>query len=304
MSKKILVIGRDGQLGFELRRSLAPLGAVVAVGRSDCDLTYPLQIARLVRREKPDIIVNAAAYTAVERAEEDTVRAMRVNAEAAGELAALAADRGALVVHYSSDYVFDGAKSGAYDEQDVPAPLNAYGRSKLAGEQAVRALNPAHLVLRTSWVYGVFGHSFLKTMLMALRQPEALRVVSDQRGAPTGAAYIADATALVLARYLALPAGSDFPFGLYHLAATGDASWHEYACFIAQQARRAGLAVTLTPGDIRAVSSDQYPTTARRPANSRLDCRLLARTFGIRAPHWEEGVTHALAAIADSRNLA
>ncbi|PJM89009.1 dTDP-4-dehydrorhamnose reductase [Achromobacter ruhlandii] len=304
MSKKILVIGRDGQLGFELRRSLAPLGAVVAVGRGECDLTYPLQIARLVRREKPDIIVNAAAYTAVERAEEDTVRAMRVNAEAAGELAALAADRGALIVHYSSDYVFDGAKAGAYDEQDAPAPLNAYGRSKLAGEQAVRALNPAHLVFRTSWVYGVFGNSFLKTMLMALRQPEALRVVSDQRGAPTGAAYIADATALVLARYLALPADSHFPFGLYHLAATGNASWHEYACFIAQQARRAGLGVALTPGDIRAVPSDQYPTTARRPANSRLDCRLLARTFGIRAPHWEEGVTHALAAIADSRNLA
>ncbi|MFY3309019.1 dTDP-4-dehydrorhamnose reductase [Achromobacter ruhlandii] len=304
MSKKILVIGRDGQLGFELRRSLAPLGEVAAVGRADCDLTYPLQIARLVRREKPDIIVNAAAYTAVERAEENAARAMRVNAQAVGELAALAADRGALIVHYSSDYVFDGAKAGAYDENDAPAPLNAYGRSKLAGEQAVRAINPAHLVFRTSWVYGVFGNSFLKTMLMALRQPEALRVVSDQRGAPTGAAYIADATALVLARYLALPADSDFPFGLYHLAATGDASWHEYACFIAQQARRAGLAVTLTSGDIRAVPSDQYPTTARRPANSRLDCRLLARTFGIRAPHWEEGVTHALAAIADSRNLA
>lgn len=304
MSKKILVIGRDGQLGFELRRSLAPLGEVAAVGRADCDLTYPLQIARLVRREKPDIIVNAAAYTAVERAEENAARAMRVNAQAVGELAALAADRGALIVHYSSDYVFDGAKAGAYDENDAPAPLNAYGRSKLAGEQAVRAINPAHLVFRTSWVYGVFGNSFLKTMLMALRQPEALRVVSDQRGAPTGAAYIADATALVLARYLALPAGAAFPFGLYHLAATGDASWYEYACFIAQQARRAGLAVTLAPGDIRAVPSAQYPTTARRPANSRLDSRLLERTFGIRAPHWETGVIHALAAIADSRNLA
>ena len=304
MPSKILVIGRDGQLGFELRRSLAPLGVVTAVGRTDCDPTYPLQIARLVRREKPDIIVNAAAYTAVERAEEDTVRAMRINAEAAGELAALAADRGALIVHYSSDYVFNGAKAGVYDEQDEPAPLNVYGHSKLAGEQAVRALNPAHLVFRTSWVYGVFGNSFLKTMLMALRQPEALRVVSDQRGAPTGAAYIADATAQVVARYLARPAGVAFPFGLYHLAATGDASWHEYACFIAQQARRAGLAVTLTPGDIRAVSSDQYPTSARRPLNSRLDSRLLERTFGLRAPHWEEGVMHALAAIADSRNLA
>lgn len=304
MPSKILVIGRDGQLGFELRRSLAPLGVVTAVGRTDCDLTYPLQIARLVRREKPDVIVNAAAYTAVERAEEDAVRAMRVNAEAAGELAALAADRGALIVHYSSDYVFDGAKAGVYDERDEPAPLNVYGRSKLAGEQAVRALNPAHLVLRTSWVYGVYGKSFLKTMLMALRQPEALRVVSDQRGAPTGAAYIADATAQVVARYLARPAGGEFPFGLYHMAATGDASWHEYACFIAQQARRAGLAVTLTPGDIQAVSSDQYPTSARRPLNSRLDCRLLERTFGLRAPHWEEGVLHALAAIAGSRNLA
>mgnify|MGYP002041145114 FL=1 len=229
MPKKILVLGRDGQLGFELRRSLAPLGAVVATGRSDCDLTYPLQIARLVRREKPDVIVNAAAYTAVERAEQDPVRAMRINAEAAGELAALAAGRGALIVHYSSDYVFDGAKAGAYDERDTPAPLNAYGRSKLAGEQAVQAMNPAHLVFRTSWIYGVFGNSFLKTMLMALRQPESLRVVSDQRGAPTGAAFIADATALAVARYLARPAHDDFPFGLYHLAASGDASWHEYA---------------------------------------------------------------------------
>lgn len=304
MPKKILVLGRDGQLGFELRRSLAPLGNVVATGRSDCDLTYPLQIARLVRREKPDVIVNAAAFTAVERAEEDSVRAMRINAEAAGELAALAAARGALIVHYSSDYVFDGAKAGAYTEQDEPAPLNVYGRSKLAGEHAVQAMNPAHLVLRTSWVYGVFGSSFLKTMLMALRQPEALRVVSDQRGAPTGAAFIADATALMVARYLSRPTNEEFPSGLYHLAASGDASWHEYACFIAQQARRAGLAVTLTPGDIRPVPSDQYPTTARRPLNSRLDSRLLERTFGIRAPHWEEGVMHALAAIADSRNLA
>lgn len=304
MSKKILILGKDGQLGFELRRSLAPLGRVAAFGRADCDLTYPLQIARLVRREKPDIIVNAAAYTAVERAEEDTVRAMRINAEAAGELSALAAERGALIVHYSSDYVFDGAKAGPYDECDAPAPLNAYGRSKLAGERAVCAMNPAHLVLRTSWVYGVFGNSFLKTMLLALRQPETLRVVSDQRGAPTGAAYIADATALMLARYLARPAHAAFPFGLYHLAATGDASWHEYACFIAQQARRAGLAVTLTPGDIVAVRSDQYPAKARRPANSRLDSRLLERTFGILAPHWEDGVRHALATIADSRNLA
>ncbi|MPT27869.1 MAG: dTDP-4-dehydrorhamnose reductase [Achromobacter sp.] len=304
MSKKILILGRDGQLGFELRRSLAPLGRVAAFGRADCDLTYPLQIARLVRREKPDIIVNAAAYTAVERAEEDTVRAMRINAEAAGELSALAAERGALIVHYSSDYVFDGAKAGPYDECDAPAPLNAYGCSKLAGERAVCAMNPAHLVLRTSWVYGVFGNSFLKTMLLALRQPETLRVVSDQRGAPTGAAYIADATALMLARYLARPAHAAFPFGLYHLAATGDASWHEYACFIAQQARRAGLAVTLTPGDIVAVRSDQYPAKARRPANSRLDSRLLERTFGILAPHWEDGVRHALATIADSRNLA
>ncbi len=304
MSKKILILGRDGQLGFELRRSLAPLGRVAAFGRADCDLTYPLQIARLVRREKPDIIVNAAAYTAVERAEEDTVRAMRINAEAAGELSALAAERGALIVHYSSDYVFDGAKAGPYDECDAPAPLNAYGRSKLAGERAACAMNPAHLVLRTSWVYGVFGNSFLKTMLLALRQPETLRVVSDQRGAPTGAAYIADATALMLARYLARPAHATFPFGVYHLAATGDASWHEYACFIAQQARRAGLAVTLTPGDIVAVRSDQYPAKARRPANSRLDSRLLERTFGILAPHWEDGVRHALATIADSRNLA
>lgn len=302
MSKKILMLGRDGQLGFELRRSLAPLGVVAAVGRNECDLTYPLQLARLVRREKPDVIINAAALTSIERAEEDPVRAMRINGEAAGELAALAASRGALIVHYSSDYVFDGAKPEPYTEGDAPAPLNVYGRSKLAGERAVQAMNAANLVFRTSWIYGVFGNSFLKSMLMALRQPEALRVVSDQCGAPTGAAFIADVTALAVARYWR--EGSDFPFGLYHLAAAGQASWHEYACFIAEQARRAGLPVTLTTADIQPVSAEDYSSTVRRPLNSCLDTRLLAGTFGIHAPPWQDGVRHALAAIAGSRNLA
>ncbi|NMK47491.1 dTDP-4-dehydrorhamnose reductase [Achromobacter sp. Bel] len=302
MSTKILVLGRDGQLGFELRRSLAPLGNVTAVGKSECDLTYPLQLARLVRREKPDVIVNAAALTSVERAEEDVVRAMRINGEAAGELAALAASRSALIVHYSSDYVFDGAKPDPYVESDRPAPLNAYGRSKLAGERAVRAMNPAHLVFRTSWIYGVFGSSFLRSVLMALRQPEPLRVVSDQRGAPTGAAFIADVTALAVARYL--HGGAGFPFGLYHLAAAGHASWHEYACYVAEQARIAGLPITLTPADIQPVPSSEYPSTARRPLNSCLDTGLLERQFGIHAPPWRDGVRHALAAMAGSRNLA
>jgi len=302
MPKKILVLGRDGQLGFELRRSLAPLGNVAAVGRSDCDLTYPLQLARVVRREKPDVIVNAAALTSVERAEEDVVRAMRINAEAAGELAALAASRGALIVHYSSDYVFDGEKQDPYVETDVPAPLNAYGRSKLAGERAVQAMNADHLVFRTSWIYGVFGNSFLRSMLMALRQPEPLRVVSDQRGAPTGAAFIADVTALAVARYLGGKAG--FPFGLYHLAAAGQVTWHEYACYVAEQARMAGLPVTLVPADIQPVPSSQSPSTPRRPLNSCLDTRLLTQQFGIHAPPWQEGVRHALAAMAGSRNLA
>ncbi|MGY6269564.1 dTDP-4-dehydrorhamnose reductase [Achromobacter denitrificans] len=301
MATRILLLGRDGQLGFELRRSLAPLGRVIAAGRRDCDLTHPLELARLVRREKPDIIVNAAAFTAVERAEEDPVRAMRINGEAAGELSALAAARGALIVHYSSDYVFDGAKRAPYAESDAPAPLNAYGRSKLAGERAVRAMNSAHLVFRTSWVYGVFGDNFLKTVLMALRQGKPLRVVGDQRGAPTGASFIADATALALARYLAR--GKDgFPFGLYHLAAAGAATWHEYACFIAAQARLAGLPVNLGPEDIAAVRSGQYPAAARRPMNSRLDTRLLARVFGIHAPPWHDGVVHALAALASGRD--
>lgn len=301
MNKKILLLGRDGQLGFELRRSLAPLGEVVAVGRSECDLTYPLQLARLVRKEKPDVVVNAAALTSVERAEEDAVRAMRINGEAAGELAALAASRGALIVHYSTDYVFDGTKPAPYVESDPPAPLNVYGRSKLAGERAVQAMNAAHLVFRTSWIYGVFGGSFLKSMLMALRQPEALRVVSDQCGAPTGAAYIADVTALAVMRYLRDGAAS--PFGLYHVAAAGQASWHEYASFIAEQARRAGLPVTLTPADIQPVPTVDVSSTVRRPLNSCLDASLLARTFGIHPPPWQDGVRHALAAIAGSRNL-
>jgi len=302
MTRKILLLGRDGQLGFELRRSLAPLGAVVAAGRRDCDLTHPLHLARLVRREKPDVVVNAAAYTAVERAEEDPVRAMRINGEAAGELSALAASRGALIVHYSSDYVFDGAKAAPYTEADAPAPLNAYGRSKLAGERAVAATNPAHLLFRTSWVYGVFGDNFLKTVLMALRQAEALRVVDDQRGAPTGASFIADVTALAVARYLA-NGREGFPFGLYHLAAAGEASWHEYARFIAAQARRAGLPVNLNPEDIEPVPSAQCPAAARRPLNSCLDTGLLARVFGIHAPPWQDGVVHALAALSGSRGL-
>ncbi|MCY1206492.1 dTDP-4-dehydrorhamnose reductase [compost metagenome] len=300
MPKKILLLGRDGQLGFELRRSLAPLGEVAAAGRRECDLTHPLQLARLVRREKPDVIVNAAAFTAVERAEEDPVRAMRINGEAAGELSALAASRGALIVHYSSDYVFDGAKPGPYAEDDAPAPLNAYGRSKLAGERAVQATNPAHLVFRTSWVYGVVGDNFLKTVLTALRQARTLRVVDDQRGAPTGAAYIADSTALAVARYLE-NGGDGFPFGLYHLAAAGAASWHEYACFIAAQAGRAGLPVDSRPQDIEPVPSARYPAAARRPSNSCLDTRLLARVFGIHAPPWQEGVAHALATLAGCR---
>ena len=203
------------------------------------------------------------------------------------------------MVHYSSDHVFDGAKSAPYVEDDEAAPLNMYGRSKLAGERAVQAANPAHLIFRASWVYGVFGHSFLKSMLMALRQPEALRVVGDQRGAPTDAAYIADVTALAVARYL--HGQGDYPFGLYHLSASGDASWHEYACHRApgpprrpgpdadagRHPRRAGQRVSGTPRSVRPMPRW---TAAGWPGPSR-------------APHWHDGVTHALAAIAGTRNL-
>lgn len=290
---KILLTGKNGQLGFELQRALAPLGEVVAVGSSDCDLADEQAVIELVRRVQPAIIVNPAAYTAVDKAESEPERAHAINATAPAILAEEAARLGAMIVHYSTDYVFDGSKTdGAYSEADTPGPINQYGASKLAGEQGVAEANPRHLILRTSWVVGVHGNNFAKTMLRLAAEKEQLNVVADQWGAPTSAALLADITAHLLRQYQNQQ--DSFPYGLYHLAASGETSWHNYACHVIERARAQGKPLRVSATGIQPIPASDYPTPARRPVNSRLSTAKLRQTFDLRLPAWQQGVDHIL----------
>lgn len=284
---KILLTGRSGQVGYELERSLQGLGEIIAVGRAEMDLADLDQVRDVLRTIRPALIVNAAAYTAVDRAEEESVLAMRINGEAPGVMAEEAARLGAAVVHYSTDYVFDGTKPGAYREDDAPSPVNAYGRSKLAGEQAIAASGAAHLIFRTSWVYGLRGHNFLLTMRRLAQERDELHVVADQHGAPTWSRTIADTTGHVLAvlRGRGKVPGIDLDLwrtqgGLYHLTAQGQTTWHGFAqTIVAHRSLQAKPVVV-------AIRTEDYPLPARRPANSVLDCRRLTETFcGL--PDWE-----------------
>jgi dTDP-4-dehydrorhamnose reductase len=290
---KILLTGKNGQLGFELQRALAPLGEVVAVGTQDCDLTDADAVRDLVRRVAPDVIVNPAAYTAVDKAESDEATARAVNAAAPAILGEEGAKLGALVIHYSTDYVFDGTKQGAYRESDAPAPQSVYGRTKLEGEQGLAAANPRHLILRTSWVVGAHGGNFAKTMLRLAGEREKLTVVADQFGAPTPAALLADVSAH-LVREHARARGVGFPYGTYHVAAGGETSWHGYAQFVIGEALAAGKTLKATVDAIAPLATEQYPTPARRPLNSRLDTTRFRTTFGLCLPPWQEGVAHVL----------
>ena len=278
---RILLTGKNGQVGWELSRTLAPLGEVMAFDRSAMDFAAPDQIVSAVRSVQPDVIVNAAAYTAVDRAESEPDTALAINAVAVGVLAGEAKRAGALLVHYSTDYVFDGTKDAPYAEEDPPNPLNAYGRSKLAGEYAIRAAGVPHLILRTSWVYAARGKNFLTTILRLLREKSALRIVSDQIGAPTSAGALADATAELLRRHdsAALAKMS----GTYHVTAGGSTSWHGFA---KQIARLEQAALPRTPS-IEPIPSSEYPLPATRPKNSRLSNEKLFRCFGVRLPPWE-----------------
>lgn len=290
---KLLITGKNGQVGFELQRALAPLGEIVAVDYEDCNLANPDSIRKLLSDICPDVIINPAAYTAVDRAEVEQEMAYAVNAVAPGIFGEEAAKAGALVIHYSTDYVFDGAKQGAYTEDDQPNPQSIYGKSKLAGEQALLASKANHLIFRTSWVFGAHGANFAKTMLRLAAEKDSLNVVADQYGAPTSAALLADVTAQVLSCYRR-QGRAGFPFGLYHLTASGVTTWHEYAQTVIAAAILSGKQVKLRPENIRAITTAEYPVPAPRPANSQLDTQHLRDTFGFVLPAWQAGLNHVL----------
>jgi dTDP-4-dehydrorhamnose reductase len=300
---KILLTGKDGQVGFELVRALAPLGEVVAVGRAACDLLDADSLRELVRSHAPDVIVNAAAYTAVDRAESEQEASFAINGRAPGVLGEEAAALGAMVVHYSSDYVFDGAGQAPYTEADRPAPQSVYGSSKLAGERALAEACSRHLILRTSWVLGSHGGNFAKTMLRLAAERDRLTVVDDQFGAPTSAALLADLTAHLIRQH-ACGSGTDFPYGTYHVAAAGETNWYEYARFVLDAAQAAGRPLRAKSEDVLPVKSAAYPTAAKRPANSRLDTSLFSQTFGLHLPPWQDGVRHVLQQILESESDA
>ncbi len=298
---KILLLGANGQVGFELQRALAPLGELVCATRSgrlpggaECarvDIADADALDALLGRERPDVVVNAAAYTAVDRAEDEPAAAEAANAEAPGQLARWCEQRDAMLVHYSTDYVFDGRGTRPYRENDQTTPLGTYGRSKLAGEEAIRTSGARHMIFRTAWVYAARGQNFLRTMLRLARERDALRVVADQRGAPTPARWIASATALALMRQ---PTGQTDPrLGTFHVTAGGETDWCEFARAIFVDALAAGV-IERAP-QVEAIVTADYPTRAARPSYSRLDNRRLYDVFGLRLPDWRRGVSEVMA---------
>jgi dTDP-4-dehydrorhamnose reductase len=291
---RILLVGKGGQVGRELEPRLAALGDLVALDRAAADLERPTELAAAVRRERPDVIVNAAAYTAVDRAEGEPERARLVNAIAVGELASVAAGLDAMLVHFSTDYVFDGTKAGPYVETDAPHPLSVYGRTKLEGEAAVAAAGCRHWVLRTTWVYASHGHNFVRTMLRLAGERDELRVVDDQFGAPTSARLIAAVTADAVGR---LADGPALASGLYHLAPHGETTWCRFARAILDAARRGGVPLRCPPENVVAIATADYPLPARRPANSRLDTTKLETALNIRLPEWQDDVSPVVAAL-------
>lgn len=294
---KILLTGKDGQVGFELQRALAPLGAVAACGRAACDLADEAALRALVRAVRPDVIVNAAAYTAVDQAETERAAAFAVNTAAPRILGEEAARLDALVLHFSTDYVFNGEQDRPYTERDLPDPRNVYGLSKYQGELALGQACARHLVLRTGWVLGAHGRNFAKTMLRLGMERDSLGVVADQYGAPTPAALLADLCAHLLRQY---GQGPGFPFGTYHVAAGGSTTWYDYARLVLGEAQAAGQPLAAGADAVRALQTRDYPTAAVRPRNACLDTALFRSTFGLRLPPWEEGVRQVLREIFES----
>lgn len=295
---KILLFGADGQVGWELQRSLAPLGEVVALGSSGGyglvgNFLDPDGVMRTVKAVKPDVVVNAAAYTSVDKAEAEPAVARQVNASTPGMLALATRSCNALLVHYSSDYVFDGSGRTPWREVDEARPLNVYGLSKLEGERLITRCHPNHLILRTAWVYAARGNNFAKTMLRMALQRDRLSVIADQIGAPTGADLLADLTA-----HLVRTSATRTPvLGIYHAAAAGETSWHGYASFVLERARAAGLVLKVAPEGINPIEASAYPTAAARPANSRLNTLKLRSASGLVLPAWQAGVDRMLSEV-------
>jgi dTDP-4-dehydrorhamnose reductase len=296
----LLITGTNGQVGFDLQRSLVPLGKIVAATRAEMDLSSEASILSFLRKHKPSIIINPAAYTAVDRAESEKEQAMAVNATAPGVLARWAADNDAYLVHYSTDYVFDGMKPDPYVETDLVNPQSVYGESKWLGEEAVRSAGANHVILRTSWVFGHHGNNFLKTILRLAQERSALNVVADQIGAPTSAALIADVTR----RIIEVVSGVDAPdvSGTYHLSAQGNTSWHGYAAHIVREASARHFNLALTLDALKPISTAEYPTPAKRPKNSRLNCTKLMDCFAFPLPAWQEGVNDVVEGLSPTSN--
>ena len=294
---RILLLGCDGQVGWELQRSLQPLGEVVALDFQSRDLaadfSRPDALAATVQAVRPDLIVNSAAHTAVDKAESEPELAQKINADGPGVLARAAAASGAWLVHYSTDYVFDGSGDQPRAEDAPTGPLSVYGRTKLDGENQIRASGCRHLILRTSWVYAARGGNFARTMLKLAGGKTELNVIDDQIGAPTGAELLADLTALTVRAARAQPELA----GTYHAVASGATSWHGYAKLVIETARERGVPLTLPPDALRPIPTSAYPTPAVRPLNSRLDTRKLRERFGVHLPDWESGVRRMLAEI-------
>lgn len=291
---KILLLGKNGQVGFELQRSLAPLGDVLALDRnstSHCgDLSNLEGLAETVRVYRPDVVVNAAAYTAVDKAESDAETAHRINALAPEVLSRACAALGAYLVHYSTDYVFNGSGQIPWAETDPTGPLNVYGHSKLAGEQGIAKQGAKHVIFRTSWVYGTEGGNFAKTMLRLAQEREKMTVIHDQFGAPTGAALLADITATALQAQQRLT-------GIYHLAAAGETTWFDYAAYVLAQAKFRKPDLKLAVKEFLPVATTEFPTPAKRPLNSRLNCSHLEQALQLKLPAWQTGVDQLLSKI-------
>ena len=299
---KIVLLGKEGQVGWELQRSLSTVGDLVASEQHELDLECFDDVRRWVRRCEPDIIVNAAAYTAVDQAESEPEKAWRINAEAVGVLAEEANRLNAWLVYYSTDYVFDGEKTTPYDECDKANPLSVYGRSKFEGEERIRDRHPKHLIFRTSWVFATRGKNFAKTILRLAKEKEKLSVIADQHGAPTSAELIADVTALALHRAVQNGSHRDLA-GTYHLVARGETSWHGYAQYILTVARERGIKLKTAPEEVYPIKTEAYPLPAKRPHNSRLNVSKLTNSFGVHLPDWHIHVKRLIEELASQGGL-